>query len=195
MENINFSYLLIKPDGIPHLKEIIEKLDKESLGNTAYYKVNNWSEIQKNLYEEHYKKKGFSQIYDDFIEREIELYGNSGMLILLGNKTLNRDEFMQKVLEFKKYIRVEFENKEQVLSEKNPQEVDGQNYTIDRGKVYRIFKFDLLHCPDPDISTTLYELKKIYKKGIIKVENKVTLEQIYEYLDSRNGGTSFEREM
>ena len=55
----HYSYFLIKPDGIKYLKEIREHINSKGFDRELYFAVNDWEKVQKDLYEEHYKKESF----------------------------------------------------------------------------------------------------------------------------------------
>ena len=102
---MNYSYFLIKPDGIRYLKEIDEIINSKKFDRIIYFAVNDWEKVQKDLYEEHYKKKDFADSYQAFVEAEKNLFGNRGIIILVSKKEGTYQELMDKVLSTKLEIR------------------------------------------------------------------------------------------
>ena len=102
---MNYSYFLIKPDGIRYLKEIDEIINSKKFDRMIYFAVNDWEKVQKDLYEEHYKKKDFADSYQAFVEAEKNLFGNRGIVILVSKKEGTYQELMDKVFSTKLEIR------------------------------------------------------------------------------------------
>ena len=82
----HYSYFLIKPDGIKYLKEIREHINSKGFDRELYFAVNDWEKVQKDLYEEHYKKESFRDSYQAFIDAEKILYGNRAIAMIVASK-------------------------------------------------------------------------------------------------------------
>lgn len=186
----HYSYFLIKPDGIKYLKEIREHINSKGFDRELYFAVNDWEKVQKDLYEEHYKKESFRDSYQAFIDAEKILYGNRAIAMIVASKGEGYQELMDKVYQTKLEIRKdlayrvglvtianEFNDKkanqiliaeEQGRKIKKVKRFDGQN------KRYRLGHLDVIHCPDPEKETTLRELNKLFNQGVISDENLIS---------------------
>ena len=172
---MNYSYFLIKPDGIRYLKEIDEIINSKKFDRIIYFAVNDWEKVQKDLYEEHYKKKDFADSYQAFVEAEKNLFGNRGIIILVSKKEGTYQELMDKVLSTKLEIRKRLAYKVGLVRKgKKRKEIKRPRKFEDKHKIYRLSYLDVIHCPDPKKAVTLKELNKLFKKGIISVKNIIS---------------------
>lgn len=189
-KNRHYSYFLVKPDGVKYLKDIEKKIIEKEFDRAIFLAVNDWEKIQKDLYEEHYKKEGFAQSYQAFIDAEKRLYGNRAIAILVASEKGSYQELMEKVYQTKLEIRDELAYKVGLVTMSNePDEnkankillSENQGKTLKRAKrfdrehtKYRLSHLDVIHCPDPQKDVTLNELEKLFKQGIIKDENIIS---------------------
>ena len=190
--NRHYSYFLIKPDGIRKLREISQYIEEKEFDRIIYFAVNDWERLQKDLYEEHYKKEGFADSYQAFIEAEKNLYGNKAIALLVASERGSYQELMDKVYQSKLDIRRKLAYKiglvtisdEQdknkankiLLSEKQGRVLKSPKRFDNEHKKYRLSHLDVIHCPDPKKEVNLEELRKLFNQGVIKDENIISNE-------------------
>lgn len=186
----HYSYFLIKPDGIRYFKQIREKIESKEFDKVAYYAVKNWEKLQKYLYEEHYASENgaeFAESYQAFIEAEKMLFGNKGIIVLVGSSKESYQDLMEMVYNTKLEIRRELGYKVGLVTIQRNSEDANQVVLIDQkknikkakrfdeeGVRYRVNHLDVIHCPDPTRLATLGELRKLLKQGFIRNKNLIS---------------------
>ena len=199
MEN-NYSYFVIKPDGLKYFPEIHSELTSSFQG-IKYYKVKDYSTLIKKLYFRHYENKGqkFIESFEKYLDASNSLYGNETILALVQNETdSNVEEFRQRVFDTKMRIRKKFINPDLgiVTNDTNKRKSnyikvvgeDGseikQPIFNDEGN-YRIVFLNVIHSPDPNMQSTMEELKIIYDSGVLSKENLIGREGLKSLLNHR----------
>lgn len=114
-----------------------------------------------------------------------EIYNNLGILIVVGDQKMDYQELCDKVFETKLSVREKFTN-ENIGIATNLEEEDGNCIQITsksgasekmrclrKDGYHRINDLNLIHCPDPNIPTTLTELDILLRNGVISDENLI----------------------
>lgn len=194
MNKRHYSYFLIKPDGMKYFKEIKENLNSKKFDRILYFAVNDWEKLQKDVYEEHYKKEGFSKAYQPYVEAEKKLFGNRTIAIVVCSMGGTYQELMDKVYSTKLELRNkldyrlglvtvsnEFDEKKAnqiLIAEEQGKRIKKTKRFSEEHKKYGLNHLDLIHCPDPKKEVTLQELNKLFKQGIISDKNILSPEMI-----------------
>ncbi len=197
----DYSYFIIKPDGVKYFPDIKSTIEEE-MGegtSTKYFLIKEYDETIKKLYYKHYQKESFSKSYEQYLNSVKSLFGNLGVLIVVSNTNKDSKEFFNKVLETKHKIRNKLidpnvcaisnnpnssdKNKVQIINEEGKEEK--QRFFKDKGD-YRISGFDVIHCPDSNKEDTNRELKILTEIGIISNENMFDAAGIDELLRFRS---------
>jgi len=185
----NYSYFIIKPDGIRFLNDICKNIE-ENFDSIKYYSIENFDETITKLYHKHFltRKPSFKQSLQSYLWGLKELFGNYGVLALVSDTDTKYDGFMQKVFNTKLEIRKQFvnnnlgiitnygegqKNRIRILFEDGHEKVP--RIMSDLGN-HRINDMNVIHCPDPNLEDTLGELKILFDSGVINDKNLLTEE-------------------
>lgn len=196
-----YNYFMIKPEGQRKLTEILNIINENRLDIKSFYAVNDWKNLSKKLYHEHYEKRGmnFLEDFESYTNVINDLYGNSAVVVLVSNKEFSYEELAKKVFETKqkirktigKYINGEYviiansaKMSNKMLFEKNIKgyvKFQNENGKLEKVRFmtekgcYRIHYFDIIHCPDPNINTIQEELVILFNEGILNKSNIIDL--------------------
>lgn len=187
---MNYSYFLVKPDGIRFLDSICEKIEQK-YESIRYYAVSDFEGIIKKLYHKHYERKGkkFAKSFDSYLYGLKEIFGNESVLILIGSRKKTYEDLMKSVLDTKLDIRNKYVNnnvglitnygsEQEYIRFLSPTGVKRHPRIMNDLGSYRISDLNIIHCPDMDKSTTLDELKILVDEGIIDDKNLITYSMI-----------------
>ncbi len=187
---MNYSYFLVKPDGIRYLDEICENIETK-YQRIKYYAVNDFEKIIKKLYHKHYEQKGekFSKAINSYLYALKEIFGNETVLILVADNRYTYEELAQSVFNTKMEIRKKYINnniglvtnygdrKEYIRFLSQTGEASSPRIMNQLGS-YRINDMNIIHSPDNMKSATLDELKILIDSGIIDDKNLITYDMI-----------------
>lgn len=193
----NYSYFIIKPDGIRFFDEI-HQIFIDNFENTRYFRIEDYEEVIKKLYFRHYeeKKEKFANSFEQYLSASDSIFGNKAILVIVADKYKeDYDEFRNKVFDIKMRIRSEFSNSSvNLISNNNNRELNNYVKIIDdngdelkhvySGKKgnYRISKLNVIHCPDSDLQSTCEELKILCDNGVINEKNMLGNQSIADLL-------------
>lgn len=193
----SYSYFIVKPDGIRYLDEILNDLEGK-FQELKYYAVDDFESLIKKLYHRHYERKGssFEKSYASYLYGIKEIFGNKGLLVLVGDREktyeeLSYDIFAEKTLIRKKYVN----NNIGIVTNASDEKLNYIRYIDTKGNIkeprilkdignIRISDMNIIHSPDPDEATTKEELQIIIDSGILQDRNLLTpdiIEKIREY--------------
>ena len=194
----NYSYFIIKPDGIKFFPEIKSTIE-EKLGKAAsikFFKIEDFAKTIKQLYYKHFEKEGFGTSFEQYLNASDSLFGNLAILILVSiPKTEMSKEFFDTVLSIKHEIRRKLVDPNVCAISNNPNsnhrnfvkitDINGekteQRFFTGEGN-YRISGFNIIHCPDSTKEDTVNELRILCKNGIICDKNMLDIAGIEELL-------------
>lgn len=202
---MNYSYFILKPDGVRFLDEICKSIEKD-VNFVKYYAIDDFDSIIKKIYHTHYEKKGdkFKKDFESFLFGLKQIFGNRGLLILIGDNKGSYEELLQNINKKKAEIRKKFINDNIGIitnyGEGNQLirfiSVTGEPMLprIMKGSGnYRISNFNIIHSPDSSLKTNFDELKILIDEGIIDDKNLITDEMLK---NMRKYGTlSFQKDM
>lgn len=193
----HYSYFIVKPDGIRYLDDICQTIEGK-FPSVRYYAIQDFKGTIKSLYHKHYERKGnnFAESFDAFLYGLSELFGNESILILVADGERPYQELMQSVFDTKQELRKKYVNNKIGIvtnygkgrnnfirlltrsgNEKKPR-------IMSEIGSYRISDMNTIHSPDPDLETTLDELKILLDKEVIHDKNLITtpmLDQMRRY--------------
>ena len=183
----HYSYFIVKPDGVRFMNEILNILESKNFKSIYFFSIQDFEEITKKLYHKHYREKGkkFEIGFKSYLYGIREIYNNFGILIVVGDEEREYEELCNEVFRTKAIIRKRFsndnigiatniedgENNNIFIVSKNgeyekPRCLNGNGY-------HRVNDLNIIHCPDPNIETTLEELRILVETGIISDENLI----------------------
>lgn len=167
----NYSYFIIKPDGIRFLDDICNTIEQR-YQSVRYYAIDDYEEIIKKLYYKHYKSKGekFAKSFEAYLYGLREVFGNNAIMALVADSTGEYGELMQSIYQTKLQIRDRYVNNNigiitnygdgqknyiRIVSEEGLE----QQPRIMKGLgTHRISDINIIHCPDANREDTLREL-------------------------------------
>ena len=192
----NYSYFVIKPDGIRYFPEIYKELEGK-FDNIRYYKLDNFSSLIKKLYFRNFEKKGQKLVdsFEQYLYASESIFGNEAILAIVSDKDeKNAQEFRQKVFDLKMKIRDTYSNNNiGVISnyatnnKKNFVKIVDEDGNIQKQMMfnddgsYRISFFNVIHSPDPDLKSTVEELSIICKSDVLDESKLLDEERINEF--------------
>lgn len=193
----HYSYFIVKPDGIRYLDEICKTIE-EKFSNVRYYAIQDFKGTIRNLYHKHYERKGkvFAESFDAFLYGLGELFGNESILILVSDGKRSYQDLMQTVFDTKQELRKRFvNNKIGIVTNYGKSRTNFIRFLTRSGHErkprimseagsYRISDMNTIHSPDPDLETTLDELKILLDTEVIDDKNLITtpmLDQMRKY--------------
>ena len=185
----NYSYFIVKPDGMRYIDDISKRIEEE-FESVIYYNVEDFNSITKKLNYKNYINKGekFKKSFSSYLYGLNQIFGNKGLLILLGESRISQEELAKKVYNLKMELREKFVNNNiGIATNYNVEETKNKNYIkliSENGEQkkprilnelgnHRINDLNIIHSPDPDVEDTLTELKIIVGNDLIKEENRI----------------------
>lgn len=167
----NYSYFIIKPDGMRFLDDICNTIE-QSYQSVRYYAIEDYEDIVKKLYYKHFENKGekFVKSFEAYLYGLKELFGNYAIMVLVADSTKEYEELMQSVYDTKLEIRDRHVNNNIGIvtnhgdGQKNyirfiSEEGEEKQPRIMKGLgTHRISDINIIHCPDPSREDTLKEL-------------------------------------
>ncbi len=185
----SYSYFIIKPDGIRYIDDICKEIENE-FESIIYYNLDDFADITRKLNYKNYEQKGenFKKIYDEYLYGVNQIFGNKGLLILLGDTRISQQELVEKVYEKKIELRKKYINENVgIATNYEPEKAKKKNYiriieedgTQKNPRImkelgnHRISDLNTIHSPDPNIEDTIAELKIIDEQNIITEENRI----------------------
>ena len=173
----NYSYFIIKPDGIRFLNNICSIIENSYEG-VRYYAIDDFSDVIKRLYYKHFEKKGdkFAKSFEAYLYGLREFFGNYGILALVADSKREYTDFAQSVYSTKLRIRSEYANNNIGIvtnygdGQKNKikiVDVEGKESNpriMDELGNHRISDVNIIHCPDPSKEDTLKELSILFRR-------------------------------
>lgn len=183
----HYSYFIVKPDGIRFLDNICETIEGK-FSKVRYYAIQDFKGTIKKLYHKHYERKGdkFGESFEAFLYGIGELFGNESILILVADEKRPYQQLMQTVFETKQELRNKYVNNKVGIVTDYGQKRDKfirfftQNGEQKKPRImmgagsYRISDMNIIHSPDPDLETTLDELKILLSLHVIDDKNLIT---------------------
>lgn len=193
----NYSYFIIKPDGIRFINKIFEKFN-ENFNEIRFFRIEDYESVIKKLYFRNYQTKGekFAKSFEQYLHASRSIFGKEALLAIVADPNNNDyDIFRQKVYDIKKSIREEFmdlnvclisnENSEEQKNYIKIVNLNGEEIkSIYSGKMgnYRINELNVIHCPDTDLQSTCEELRILCDLGVINEKNLLGNKNIEELL-------------
>ena len=193
----NYSYFIIKPDGIRFFDKIHQKF-KDNFQEIRYFRIEDFERVIKKLYFRHYENKGnkFADSFEQYLYASKSIFGNEALFAIVADQSKeDYESFRKKVYDVKVSIREDFENPNvSLFSNQNNNvlanyvkiispngEEMKQIYSGKKGN-YRISKLNVIHCPDSDLQSTFEELKILCDEGVINENNLLGVQSIEELL-------------
>ena len=195
-KDTKYSYMIVKPNGEKHLKEIISSIRYENINIEGIYKIDNYEYVNLLLHPEKEKQRyiiPINRVYKDF-------FNNYGILILISKADVTYQEFVNNIVKLKIKIRNKYDydyiayilnvskigmpyNGETVkIISKSYLEVAKQKMN-EKGS-YLIISINEIHSPDSDVENTIQELNLLLNCHIISEDNRIpqeTIEKIKRY--------------
>ena len=182
----HYSYFIVKPDGIRYLDDICRTVE-DKFPTVRYYAIEDFKGTIKKLYHKHYERKGskFAESFDAFLYGLGELFGNETILILVADNQRPYQDLMQSVFDTKQELRNKYVNNKIGIvtnygqSRSNFIRLLTRNGNEKKPRImseagsYRISDMNTIHSPDPDLATTLDELKILLDSGVIHDKNLI----------------------
>lgn len=184
-EEYKYGFIIVKPNGARHLQIYINELNREKFDIIGFFAIHNHEEVNLALHHTQREREHILPINKMFKE----FYGDSAVLILIGNENISYTDFVAKVYKFKwharnlvetKYISYVFDtseilgiDKDQVLKviDKYGQEI--KKYEMNQEGTFMVALPNSLHSPDNDVESTIHELQIIKKMGIVSRKNVI----------------------
>ena len=189
----NYSYFIIKPDGIRFINKIFEKFKE-----IRFFRIEDYESVIKKLYFRHYQTKGekFAKSFEQYLQASRSIFGKEALLAIVADPNNNDyDIFRQKVYDIKMSIRkdlmdlnvclVSNENSEEPKNYIKIVNLNGEEIkSIYSRKMenYRINNLNVIHCPDTELKSTCEELKILCDIGVINEKNLFGNKNIQELL-------------
>lgn len=202
----HYSYFIVKPDGIRFLNDICETIEGK-FPIVRYYAIEDFKGTIKKLYHKHYERKGekFAESFDAFLYGINELFGNESILILVADAKRPYEELMQSVFDTKQELRNRYiNNNVGIITDYGQKGKDFVRVLTPSGQQkkprimigpgnYRISDMNIIHSPDPELETTLDELKILLSTHVIDDKNLITGQMINQMRKYRT--LSFQEDM
>lgn len=200
-EDTKYSYMIVKPNGERHLKEIISIIRHKNINIEGIYKIDDYEYVNMLLHPEKEKHKyiiPINRVYKDF-------FSNYGILILISKAGVTYKEFADDIVKLKVEIRSKYDydyiayilnvskigmpyNGETVkIISKSYLEVAKQKMN-EKGS-YLIISINEIHSPDSNVENTIQELALLLNYHIIS-ENNIVPQEVIEKIE-RYGTFSF----
>lgn len=196
---INYSYIMIKPDGAKYIFATIYELKKRNLyDKISFFKLNNWKSLAEELYEA--KNEWTKYYYTTFLAYSFtinELFGNTALVILIENSSLKYEDFLQGILEVKNKIRESRDGKFALVTNAKkipttlfrelPNTIISLTYeNNDKKKIYSMpnigfhdfHALNILHSPDKNKDKVCRELNILKRYNVFTEKNIVNLEKL-----------------
>lgn len=174
-----YAYVMVKPDGSKYVMKIVDLIEKNlELEDIYFIRVGDWKSISEKIYDA--KNEWTPHFYTTFsiyADSVNELFGNTALIILIKFKTDLYEEYLEKIYNIKKEIRM-YRNKSFALvtdASKNYNEngklpsttlkifnEDGSEkdpYYISSVGFHDFHALNIIHSPDPKISSIIREMK------------------------------------
>ena len=194
----NYSYFIIKPDGIRFFDKIHDKLSSE-FDTIKYFYIDDYRDLTRFVYAKHFKEKGesFSKGYYTYLDSLVSLYGNHALLAMIAvdREKESFDSLKRRVFDTKQALRKELIDPNVAIVSNTP--TSGKQNRImvvdEDGKEirqrlftkpgnYRINKFDVIHSPDLEEESTNQEIKMLVAAGVINYTNLIDSQSLREIL-------------
>jgi len=186
------NFLIIKPEGIIYIKEILGFL-KLDLSKCDVFLIENWMQLSRELYAHYFDSEERVFNYENLLFSELSLFGNKALCIIF-NK-FNYNLFLRNSLiknNLRKYIysvaHVEsiyhFLNVNAIgrIMKKDETLYIKYDYNKEDKKIsdkgyYQIQRFTYIHMPDPDLRSLIRECK--YLATYLSPSRKLIEEEKY----------------
>lgn len=186
MKKRNYSYFIIKPDGMRFLDEICDTLEGK-YNSIRYYAIDDFAGIVKKLYHKYFEIKGkdFEKSFQSYLYGVNEIFGNQAILVLIADSTKQPEELMTSVYQTKMEIRKRHVNDNIGIvtnfgeGQKDYIRIVAEDGTERAPRImntwgtHRINNINIIHCPDPNKEDTLGELKILFDQGVIDDKNLI----------------------
>lgn len=190
----NYSYFIIKPDGIRFLDDICNTIEQK-YQSVRYFAINDYEDIIRKLYYNHFARKGekFSIPFTSYLYGLRELFGNYAIMVLVADSTTEYDELMKSIYDTKIEIRKKYVNNNVGIitdygdGQKNYVKIVSEDGTEERPRImnglgrHRISDINIIHSPDPNLKDTIKELSILSQQGIIDDKNMI-MEQMMQQM-------------
>lgn len=195
-EEYKYSFIIVKPNGARHLKIYANELKRQGFDVLGFFVIYNHEEVNLSLHTTERERRNIIPINKMFKD----LYGDSAILILIGQKNISYSEFVEKVYQFKwharslveiNYLSYVFDtssilgiNQGEVLKVIDKEGKEVKKYEMNNEGTFMVALPNSLHSPDNDVETTIQELRLMYEMGIISRQNiipKRILDRITRY--------------
>lgn len=170
-EDLKISYLILKPNAEKHYKEIIETLEKNQFIILNQYAIFDYETVNMALHIKQPKAMKYlipiSRLYKD-------LYGNYGILVVIGKKNITYENFCLQVVSIKKYLRSKYEyqyvsytfdtskidniNEQQKLMIMDRNGIEVKKDKFNETGTFMVFSINEVHSPDENLENTYNEL-------------------------------------
>ena len=190
-KDLKISYLILKPNGSRHYKATIKEIIRQQYTIIGQFAIKDYETLNMALHISQPESMRYilpiSQMYKD-------LYGNYGVLLIIGKKNITYPNFALQVVSLKRYLRARF-SLEYVayafdtskLGSKNEQQrltiVDkegkstGNEYFKEEG-TFMVIAVNEVHSPDEDINSLVKEIRLLSDMGLLDQANELPEETI-----------------
>ena len=194
-----YSYLILKPDSGNKISEILSMIEENfSLSELSFFVVENWKNAALSLYEDHFNwNEFFYHSLFTYLTSVEELFGSKALLVLIHSDRYTKEELINEIYALKKKIRKMRNNLFSLIVDaaQIPEFKDlnfpmrqvtitGENgiaispFCLSENGYFDFHALNLCHCPDPDINTTIEELRLLTKLNVISPDTMVTDESL-----------------
>jgi hypothetical protein len=192
----NFSYFIIKPDGVRFFDRIYDKLSEE-FDVTRYFYIGDYRALTEFVYRKHYQTKGegFRKGYSSYLDSVTSLFGNHAILAMVSSfaDTEDFESFKKRVFDTKQQLRSELIDPNVAVVSNTPSSeltnrikvVDEEGHdvfqrTFTKPGHYRINKFDVIHSPDLEAESTKEEIRLLIASGVLTFRNIIDKKSLAE---------------
>ena len=180
---MNFTYMIIKPDGIPLINSICNELNTNGIDVIEKYRVDHFDELSIPLYLDNEAiNRGNAPIIigiNSIFERH---YGTTAIILLLNSRRHeSKDEFIVRVCALKKELRRKYiggyRAYEGIVSKDDYLKYGLQyseglalkrcTFTGDNGEMHYMFQVNAIHSPD-DVIAYNREMKVLQEYGAFR---------------------------
>ena len=195
-EEYKYSYLIVKPNGNRHISTYIEELKEQKFEIFAYFSIFDYETINTVLHPTEKEQRHIRPINDMFHQ----YYGNFAILIIIGKKNIEYNDFVLQVFRYKSSVRQKFEtnhisyvfdistimndNQEEFLKIISKEGKEMPKREMNEAGTFLVFSVNSLHSPDPNLEITISELELLINSSIIVNDNlipKMIVELIVKY--------------
>ena len=198
-KNRNYSYFIVKPDGIRFFDRIHDRLSQE-FGQVNYFYIPDYKQITNFVYSKHYKEKGegFAKGYESYLNSLTSLFGNHARLAIVSSKADEEpfESLKQRVFDTKQALRQELIDPNVALLSNTPSNeekkfrvriideegTERKQRTFTKPGNYRINKLDVIHSPDLEEESTREEIRMLIKSEVINYTNLIDDESLKEII-------------